>query len=555
MVFATAIVKVLGAIFKIPLQNNISGLAVGYFNTAYSLYLPIYSVALAGMPVAVCRMVASFVEQKHYADARQVLNVAKKVFLVIGIVGTLVVWAVARPYLSFVGKSMGTLPSLMVIAPCVFFCCVMSTYRGYYEGLSNMTPTAISQVIEALVGKVILGLGFAFLVQKLGYGAEMQAAAAIFGIMLGTAFGALYLRLRYHFSGDGITPEQLVKCGPSVYTKKQTFKALITIAVPVILGSLASQIASLIDVTTVQKQLSNIVYQDPTFFQNNFSDMWQELLQDPDVTSYDDLLAAIPTYLYGCYQGFAFTIYSLVPTITSVIGVSALPAMTTAFTSGDKGKTKQTMESALRITSLISLPAGFGIAALSEGILNLLYSNQPVSAAIATAPLTVLGFAVIFGGLSMPMTNLLQAVGKERIPVVNMLIGALIKIVLNYILVGTQSVNIVGAAISTLVCYGFICVSDYICLVKYTGVRPDFMATFIKPLLAAAMCGLSAWAAYGLLGRVVSETVATVFSIGIAALIYLTAVLLLKIITKNDLFMLPKGEKIAKVLEKLHWIG
>lgn len=159
---ATALVKVLGAVFKIPLQNNISGLAVGYFNTAYDLYLPIYSVALAGMPVAVCRMVASHMEQKQYADARQVLLVAKKVFWAIGIVGTLVVWAVARPYLSYVGESLGTLPSLIVIAPCVLFCCIMSTYRGYYEGMSNMTPTAISQVIEALVGKVILGLGCAF---------------------------------------------------------------------------------------------------------------------------------------------------------------------------------------------------------------------------------------------------------------------------------------------------------------------------------------------------------------------------------------------------------
>jgi stage V sporulation protein B len=555
LVIATALVKVFGAIFKIPLQNNISGLAVGYFNTAYDLYLPIYSVALAGMPVAVCRMVASHMEQKQYADARQVLSVARKVFWLIGIVGTLVVWLVAKPYLSYVGESMGTFPSLIVIAPCVLFCCIMSTYRGYYEGLSNMTPTAFSQVIEALLGKVVLGLGCAFLVKHLGYGAEIQAAAAIFGIMLGTAFGALYLRLRYHFSGDGITPQQLVMCGPAVNTKKQTLKALITIAVPVILGSLASQVAGLVDVMTVQRQLSNIVNGNPDFFEQNFGAMWQELSADPDVNSYEALLAAIPTYLYGCYKGFAFTIYSLVPTITSVIGVSALPAMTTAFTSGDKTRTKLTLESAIRITSLITLPAGFGIAAVSEGILNLLYSEQPVSASIAAAPLTVLGFAVIFGGLAMPMTNLLQAIGKERIPVINMLIGALIKIVLNYFLVGTQEINIVGAAISTLVCYGFICTSDYIFLVKYTGVRPNFMATFVKPLIASALCGMSAWAAYGLLGRVAPGSLATIGAIMIAAFVYLLAVLLLRIITKNDVFMLPKGEKIAKVLEKFHFIG
>ncbi|MBR3844083.1 MAG: polysaccharide biosynthesis protein [Clostridia bacterium] len=554
LVMATAIVKLLGAVFKIPLGNLIGELGMGYFQTAYDLYLPIYSIALAGMPIAVCRMVASYMAKEQYCDARAVLTIAKRVFWAIGIGGTLLLLAAAYPYLLIIGGNQGALPGILVIAPCILFCCIMSTYRGYYEGLCNMTPTAVSQVIEA-VGKVVIGLGLAFLTARLGYGPAYQSAAAIFGIMLGTAFGALYLRLRLHFSGDGITPAMLVKCGGQVDSNKQIFKALITIAVPVIIGSLASQIAGLIDVTTVQRRLSDIVQSNPSFFETNFPDMWAALLSDPEITTQEQLLEAIPTYLYGCYKGFAFSIYSLLPTITSVIGVSALPVMTTAFSAGDKKETKTTMESVIRVTSLLSMPAGFGIAAISEGILKLLYPAKPIGAAISAAPLTVLGIAVIFGGLSMPLTNLLQAIGKERIPVINMLVGALIKIGLNFWLVGQEGVNIVGAAISTLACYLFIVVSDCYFMVKYSGVKINFFASFFKPLFAAALCGLGTWASYGLLSRVVSGTLSTIGSIGIAAILYLIAVLLLRIITKNDLLMVPKGEKIAKVLEKLGWIG
>ncbi len=554
LIVATAVVKVLGAVFKIPLGNLIGELGMGYFQNAYDLYLPVYSVALAGMPIAVCRMVASYMAKEQYGDVRQLLSVAKKVFWVIGIVGTSALLIAAYPYLRIIEADNDALIGIAVIAPCILFCCLMSTYRGYYEGLCNMTPTAVSQVIEAL-GKALIGLALAFAVSRLGYGAAYQSAAAILGITLGSLFGAVYLRLRFHFSGDGITPAMLVKCGPPSDTRKQAFKALITIAIPVIFGSLASQIAGLVDVITVQRRLADLVHADPLFFKENFGGMWSDLLKDPEITTEAQLLAKIPTYLYGCYKGFAFSIYGLLPTITSVIGVSALPVMTTAYSAGDRAESKQTMESVLRITCLLAMPAGFGISAVSEGILNLLYPTKPIGAAISAAPLTVLGFAVVFSGLSLPLTNLLQAVGKERIPVINLSIGALLKVGLNYWLVGEQEINIVGAAISTLVCYGYICVADYICLVKATGIRPNVTLVFVKPLLASGLCGIAAWAAYGLAGRAVSGNLATLISIAVAVVVYMISVFLLKIITKNDVLMLPKGEKIAKVLEKFHWIG
>lgn len=554
LMIATALVKVFGAVFKIPLGNMIGGLGMGYFSQAYDLYLPIYSIALAGLPIAVCRMVASYMAQGHTRDARVVLKVAQRTFLVIGSTATLILFTFAIPYLKAVGSGMEALPSILAIAPTVLFCCVMSTYRGYYEGMCNMVPTAISQIIES-IGKVILGLGLVLIVKKMGFNEVWQSAAAIFGIMIGTLFGALYLWFRYKLKGDGITTEMLVTCEKQPFTSKETFKMLMVIAIPVVLGSLANQVASLVDVFTVQRRLSDIVSSDPESLKNLFPEVWEKIQNDASLETMEDKLKAIPTTLYGCYKGLAFSVFNLIPTITSVLGVSALPAMTTAFSKNDKGEVKRTYESVLKITALISLPAGFGIAALAGPIMNLLYPGQPTDAAVATDALRILGVAVLFSGFTLPMTSLLQAVGKERIPVINMAIGAGVKIVINYFLVAVPGLNISGAAIGTFACYAYFFISGMILLCKYTKVVPNIMGTFIKPLIAGGMCGLTAFTCYGLMTKFlnthISDMIITMISIAFAAVIYVIAIVLLRVLTKNDILMLPKGEKIAKVLEKV----
>ena len=553
LIIATGLVKVIGAIFKIPLGNLIGEMGMGYFQNAYDLYLPIYSLAMAGFPIAVSRMVAENVANQRYRDTRTVLRVARKVFFVSGLVGFALMMLLAWPYMKLISdqSELNGLTGIFVIAPSILFCCIMSTYRGYYEGLRNMTPTAVSQVIEAL-GKLILGFGLALLANKLGWSPENQAAMAIAGVTLGTLFGAIYLTLRFHISGDGIQKSWLAAPQPVRYPKT-IFKMLAVIAIPVVIGSLANQVSSLVDAMTVQRRLADVVANNPDFFQTNYSGMYQELAKE--ASDQADLLSKIPTYLYGCYKGFAFSIFNLVPTIATSLGVSALPAMATAWAARSKKAVRLNMESVLRITSLIALPAGLGMTVLADGILNLLYPLKPVGAAIAAPNLAIMGFAAIFAGLALPITNMLQAIGKQNIPVRNIIVGAVIKIAINWIMVGIPKFNVHGASIGTVVCYFYIFIMNFYYLCKYTHIFPRLGKTFVKPLLAALFCAGAAWAASGLIGKVASEKLATVFAIVVAAVVYVLALILLRVLTKDDVLMLPKGEKIAKVLEKLHWIG
>ena len=153
---STMLVKVIGAIFKIPLSNLLGDLGFGYFSSAYDLFTPIYTLAMAGLPIAVSRIVAEHITNKRFNDVHRTLSVTKKLFFISGLTGFILMLALIYPFVRITDRTGQTIYSLFAIAPSLFFCCVMSTYRGYYEGLRNMYPTAASDVIEAL-GKLILG--------------------------------------------------------------------------------------------------------------------------------------------------------------------------------------------------------------------------------------------------------------------------------------------------------------------------------------------------------------------------------------------------------------
>lgn len=202
----------------------------------------------------------------------------------------------------------------------------------------------------------------------------------------------------------------------------------------------------------------------------------------------------------------------------------------------------------IRLTLLVALPASIGLAVLAKPIIFLIYGQQHVAALVGPL-LAVLGAAVVFICLTGPINAMLQAVGRADIPMKIILAGGLIKLGLNVILVLQPRINIMGSAYSTLVCYVFMVTASLFSLKKATGVRLRIGRVFLRPLTAALCCGAAAWAANGLLGRVISVKAATVAAIGLAALVYLAVLLLVRAFTKEDILSLPKGEKSRKHLK------
>ena len=204
---------------------------------------------------------------------------------------------------------------------------------------------------------------------------------------------------------------------------------------------------------------------------------------------------------------------------------------------------------------MIAIPAGLGICALAEPILTLVYSADPASIPIAAPILRVLGIAAIFVALSSPTNSMLQAVGKVDVPVKLTLLGGFLKLAVNFVLVPIPNLNIQGAPYGTLLCYSLIVCISIPVLCRTAGIRIRFGKVFLKPLFAGILCGITAWASYGLLSKLAGNTVSTAISILLAGAVYVIALFLVRGIVKYDVLMLPKGEKIAKLLEKCRLIG
>lgn len=547
LLLSTVIVKVIGAIFKIPLQHLIGNDGIGYFSSAYDLFLPIYALSMAGLPIAVSRLTAASVAQGKFNDAKKTLKIAKRAFLTTGIIGFVIMlssiyfYATATTDSSVEAKYVGV--CVAMIAPTILFCSYMSAYRGYYEGLHNMYPTAISDVIEAL-GKLILGFSFAYAVLKITGVVAYAAAGALAGIMVGTVAAVAFLVLRHKLIGDSISREQL-NSSPAAQSGKALLKALLIIAVPVALSSLANNITLFIDTFMVKWQLKNVMETSYDYVCN----MYAASIADEGGVAKD----VMPTFLYGI-RSEAYTLYNLIPTLTATLGIGSVPFLTTVWVEKNMPAVKKTMETIMRTTAVIAIPAGIGLCAIAPNIMGLLYKGvAPVE--IGTPILRMLGIAAVFSGLSVPMTNMLQAIGKPMLPVRNIAIGACLKIVVNFLLVGRPELNILGAPIGTTLCYVYIFVSNMYCLVKHTGVKLNFVAVLVKPLVSALCCGGAAFGITLLCGRLgMGNLMTTVLSVIVAVAVYLVVLFAIKTLTKEDIEGFPKGKAIARVLEKLHLI-
>ncbi len=592
LMFAVVVVKLIGVLFKIPLTDMIGIVGRGYFNSAYEVYTPIFAISMAGLPVAVSRMVAENVALNRHREARAVFNVSKRIFLIVGTAGTLILLIAAYPYCALVaGKP--SLPAVLCVAPSIFFCCFMSAYRGYYEGLRNMTPTAISQVVEAL-GKLFIGLLLAKIVIDIGEGqyesslaasgnvsatvfgnqvtslteansviVPWAAAAAVMGVTVGSVASTVFLMICYKIKGDGFSRVQLVN-SPKPRQGEEIAKEMIKIAIPMVISALILNITNLIDTVTIQTRLATALEADF----NSVVSMHSGAINEAVNLSRLDLTnkAEVVKYLWGAY-GTALDFRNLVPTITIQLGVSALPALAAAWTIKDKKGVKSTIETVLRIGMLIALPAGIGMASLSTPILTILYGRGASSDAISiVAPiLTAYGLATFIMAISTPVTSMLQAIGRTDIPVKSVVAGAVCKITCNFILVGNPKINIYGAVVGTILFYVVIVASNLISLLKISKVKVHWSSVFIKPLICAALCGVTAFAANGLLTKIfpadTSEslfnmgTVSAVIAIGLAVVVYAISLLLIKGIAKEDISVLPKGEKVAKMLEKYGLLG
>ena len=528
LVAAGIIVKIIGAVFKIPLTNLIHEEGMGLFSTSYTIFTFAFVIATAGFPIAISKMVAESAALGNDRDAKHIFSISLVILGIIGAVGTAVLYFFAQPLANAMHNSRAAI-GIIAMSPAVFCVALSSVYRGYFQGYQDMYPTAISQVIEAL-SKLLIGYTFAAVFLKKGV--DLAAAGAIFGISLGTFLSLLVLMLIYAFKKKRHTKGLAMRTGPSIV------RELISITVPITIGASVASLTSLIDVTTVMGRLQTITSVTP-----DFTAKYKSII---DFTTFNGgINEDIANKLYGLYTGYTIPLFNIPFVIITALATSVVPAISAALARSNKEKAKSTAESVIRITILFALPCSAGLIILSAPVLNLLYGSD-----LASRLLSEISLSIAFVSLLTVTNAILQAYSKVYIPVFNMIAGSVVKIILNYILIAIPSVNIDGAPISTFLCYGFIVILNIIAIKHTTGISLIKSGITLSPVISVLVMSGSVKIIYDFLCKTTdSDLIKVGIPIVSGIIVYAITSILTGALRKEDVDLLPKGEKISKLMK------
>lgn len=514
-----AVTKIIGMIYKIPLYNLLGSEGTGHFQMTYNVYNLILTLTTAGVPVAISRLIAAAAATGKRQQVKRYFSVGLVSFGVLGLVGMLVMLIFPQQLANMIGDP-EIVNGLRVLAPSVFFSCLISVYRGYAQGHENMVPTAISQILE-VVSKLVFGIIAVWYLSTLGKDSATLAAAGIVGVTIGLGLAVpvlMYYKVR--LDRKSAAPSAMLDVPKS---RSDTFRDILRITIPIMLSSSILNIITLVDAKLVVERLQSAV------------------------VGYDHATAMS---LYGVYsQGL--TLFNVPSAFIVPITVSVVPAISAAIARRRSGEAKSVIESSLKITNLIAMPAAVGLCVLSEPIYKVLYNEGQD---IGPGLLAVLGIAAFFVCMQLMSASVLQATGNEKLALLSIPVGGIVKIGVNWILVGIPSINIAGAPVGTLAAYMVMSLMNLIFIRIRVPERPSYIKIFTRPIICTAVMGAAAWSIYSLLWKFLAGgRIMMVLCLGIAVIaavvIYGILIVATGAITREDMKLMPKGEKIANILK------
>lgn len=591
------VVKLIGMFYKIPLVNIIGAQGNTDFTNAYNIYAVLLTISTAGLPVAVSKLVSEANAQGRRAQVRRTFQLALGMFLILGVLSFLVMFFKADLLAELMHDTKAA-AGIRALSPAVVCVGCLAALRGYTQGHLNMTPTSVSQIIEALC-KLVIGLSLAWWLVKAGNPPETAAAGAITGVTVGTIVALVYMVLNYVFKGNH--DRRLERDAPDA--SGDIIRDILRIAIPITLSSSMVGIVTVIDSSLVQGQLQRVLLEDRACWELytglasvDFAPLeqaitaWKALLPtgteavmsvlsqqvdaaqaaqaagtalsglDSAALSLHTLLESVSRSLYGSY-GAALNIYNLPTSLMAAITASVIPAVSGALARRDRRGAARVSGSALRVTALLAFPMGVGLFVMGKPIMMLLY--PALEQELAGPLLSTLGLATVFVCMMLVCNSVLQAYGFVNLPILVMVLGGGLKIFANYNVVAMPGVGIYGAPVGNILCFGLCLLLDLILIARVIPRRPRYAAVFVKPFIASALMGGAAWAVYGLAARLLryvpagqTETVlsrtgnalATLGAIGVAVVVYCVLVVALRAISRDDLSLMPKGDKLARLL-------
>ncbi|RAK06610.1 stage V sporulation protein B [Halanaerobium saccharolyticum] len=513
--------RVMGFGYRVILTRIIGAEGMGLYQMAYPIYTVLLVVSRSGIPVALAKLIADKIAADKRKEAYKIFKVARKMSFIVGLIISIIMALSARPLISLLSLDPRSYYAVLAISPAIFVVSIMASYRGFFQGLQDMVPTAKSQILEQFIRMFTMVGLVVFLVP---YGLDYAAAGASFGAVSG-AFGGLLILLYIYAKRREKIFSFLEKGSDSVeLSTKNVVKRIISLGVPITLGALVMPLMSLVDLVFVPNRLQAAGY-----------------------------MVREATALYGMFSAVAMPLVNFPTIITVSLAASLVPAIAEAFTLGKEKLINYRTQTALRLTVLISLPAAAGLFLLAEPLTEIIFAEPG-----AAVPLRFVAWGVFFIALQQTSTGILNGIGKTSIPARNLMIGAVFNGFINYTLTAVPAFGIRGAALGTTIGFAIAALLNLYYVKKESGFIIDAKTMILKPLTAVFLMGVFVEVFNNLLNRLLEANelayayqISTFTTVAAAAIFYFVLLLILKEIKYNDLAMLPLfGKKLAELLRK-----
>ncbi len=546
LLLSSIIVKVIGAVYKIPLTAFIGAVGRGYFAAAYNICLPIHAVTMGTFPIALSRLISKY---NALNDKNMILSLKKgsqRLFLLVGAVGTAIMFVIAQPYSVYIAHSPKSIYTILVLAPSILFSCIEASYRGYYEGFMNMVPTSVSQTMEAFV-KMIFGLIFAKLSmsylysvyvntgelfsQKVSSDAQalsiiypITSAAAMLGVTFGSFVSMIYLAVYYRINRSIVVKSSQLNI-------KKAQRELLSFSFPIMISCAVQSFFQFLDTATVQYSLGNM---DIAVLKNAYS-------QCINMTNVPD--KDLVTYVYGLLSA-ALDFKNLIPGVTMALGICAVPAISSACEINDKERLDSLINSIYKYTALLSAFGGVLIALNSTDILNVFYGSSSQDIVVGCDNLVkYFSLTVPFYSMAGTAVFCVQAVGHPKKSIAAYAVCGIIRVVLNILLVSDERFVLLGSVISGAAGYLIMCIWNIIIVKKVSVTKFDIISNIIKPIMISAITYFSMYYLFGNAVLSSNNLLSLCLKALICAAIFVALCLLFKSFTFSEIFSFTNCKK------------
>ncbi len=517
------LIKLLGFVYRI-IQTNIpefSDVGNSYYGSGYMVYTFILAIATMGIPNTISKLVSEKITVGDRRGAHKIFKTAFLVFVSVATFFSLALFFGSGFISTNILHNPGVKYTLMALSPAIIFVSMSAVLRGYFIGMENVTEYSKAQIIEQIINCVFSVI---FVVMLIGHSPEIMAAGSTLATTVATSTAFLYLVRYYRKNRKEIWDEINKSERFATESRKKIAKKLLKYAIAISFGSVISSLAGLIDVLTVVSGL-----------QKYGTDVL-------GLSSEASLLMA--NAKYGILSGKVDILLAVPLSINVAFSVALVPFISSAIARHRKDEALGKINYSLKISSLIALPCTIGLFVLATPIFKMLFPNAPEGAYLLRIECWLLFFSV----LSQTVTGALQGVGKLAVPGIAMLFGAILKYVINVVFI--PKYGEVVAAISSIAFSSTSFIIAITVLFKTLKEKMPLKSVIIKPAIASAVMGIAVFASYKLLMLVhLGNTISTICSIGVGVLVYAIFIVLLKVLTKEEVQQLPYGNRICKVLK------